>query len=49
MRRFAVKINQINELSLFAQARVQRAENRDFLRVGASFRAFSAAFSTDSV
>jgi hypothetical protein len=49
MRLFEVNVNQIKELSRFAQRCVQRAENRDFLRFGAIFTAFSAAFSTDSV
>jgi hypothetical protein len=49
MRLSKAKLIQINDLALFAQPRVQRAENRDFLRVAAFFTAFSAAFSTLSV
>jgi hypothetical protein len=49
MRPFWVKFNRINDLAPVAQARVQRAEKPDFLRVAANFTAFSAVFSTLSV
>jgi hypothetical protein len=49
MRLSEVKLRLFNDLAQFAQLCVQRAENRDFLRVAAFFTAFSAAFSTLSV
>jgi hypothetical protein len=49
MSPFSSKIPVFNDLAPFAQACVQRAENRDFLRVAAFFAAFSAGFSTLSV
>jgi hypothetical protein len=49
MSLFEVKFCEIKDLAVVAQAHVQRAENRDFLRVAAIFTAISAAFSTLSV